>query len=532
MSKTQLEQRVLADPRVQIYDCGRRDIQAGQIDRRVLATLEFLAGSGLKPYVSTLKCGHSYLSSAGTVSEHTSGDAVDIAKINGIPIIGHQGRGLDHRHHHPPPADASGHHAAPPDHLADDLPRPSQHAWRWATTPTTSTSASTPLFGDNAKLAQQYNTVLKPSQWVKLIDRLNQIDNPVVPTKPSKYAIKRPAARPLRRSGPDTASRSSASSSSSSRAAGPGRRPLRRARGRGRRGLPRAGARDAGRAGATPARRRRAAKATEPEPEPAPVTTGRATVIDGRAVRPTAGGAAWLREAREPPSEVDRRDRGAEPARCTPPLAADRGPARGAGRPPRRWSRASVGARRAGRRGPLGRRPVSWRVRRRRRRRRGAAAPGAPGRAARRPRPPAGRRGAGAARAPRPRPRPRPRGGAAAARRARGGARRARPGSRTAGAGRTPRRAARAARTRWGAAANAGCSPGPARRRRAPRRWRTRSAGSRPRLRRGRPGPRRPRGLAPAAARAARAASSASSSATTSPSSLTSAPRRTASGPG
>jgi len=32
--------------------------------------------------------------------------------------------------------------------------------------------------------------VLKPDQWVKLIDRLNQIDNPVVPTTPSKYSLK------------------------------------------------------------------------------------------------------------------------------------------------------------------------------------------------------------------------------------------------------------------------------------------------------------------------------------------------------
>ena len=40
---------MLADPRIQIYDCGRQDIQAGQIDRRVLATLEFLVASGFKP---------------------------------------------------------------------------------------------------------------------------------------------------------------------------------------------------------------------------------------------------------------------------------------------------------------------------------------------------------------------------------------------------------------------------------------------------------------------------------------------------
>src|SRR6202022_4022969 len=41
MSKEQLTNRVLVDPHVQIYTCGRRDIQAGLIDRRVLATIEF-----------------------------------------------------------------------------------------------------------------------------------------------------------------------------------------------------------------------------------------------------------------------------------------------------------------------------------------------------------------------------------------------------------------------------------------------------------------------------------------------------------
>src|SRR6185295_7780849 len=76
-----------------IYSCGRRDIEAGDIDRRVLATLEFLAASGLKPTVSSLHCGHGYLTTSGNVSEHSTGDAVDIAAINGIPILGHQGPG-------------------------------------------------------------------------------------------------------------------------------------------------------------------------------------------------------------------------------------------------------------------------------------------------------------------------------------------------------------------------------------------------------------------------------------------------------
>ena len=59
----------------------------------MLATLEFLAASGLKPTVTSLRCGHGYYTASGNVSHHSSGDAMDIAAINGTPIIGHQGEG-------------------------------------------------------------------------------------------------------------------------------------------------------------------------------------------------------------------------------------------------------------------------------------------------------------------------------------------------------------------------------------------------------------------------------------------------------
>jgi hypothetical protein len=88
-----LVRRVLADPRIEIYGCGRDDIRAGRIDRRVLATLEFLATSGLAPTVSSLRCGHGVFTASGNVSEHTTGSALDISAINGIPIAGHQGPG-------------------------------------------------------------------------------------------------------------------------------------------------------------------------------------------------------------------------------------------------------------------------------------------------------------------------------------------------------------------------------------------------------------------------------------------------------
>jgi hypothetical protein len=93
MTKDELQRTVLSDPGIQIYACGRQDIASGAIDKRVLAVLAFLSRIGLKPTVSALECGHSEMTVSGNVSEHYSGDAVDIAAINGTPIAGHQGAG-------------------------------------------------------------------------------------------------------------------------------------------------------------------------------------------------------------------------------------------------------------------------------------------------------------------------------------------------------------------------------------------------------------------------------------------------------
>jgi Transglycosylase SLT domain len=93
MSTGELERTVLSDPGINIYECGRQDIASGAIDGRVLAVLEFLSRSGLKPTVSALRCGHSEMTTSGNVSEHWYGDAVDISEINGVPIAGHQGAG-------------------------------------------------------------------------------------------------------------------------------------------------------------------------------------------------------------------------------------------------------------------------------------------------------------------------------------------------------------------------------------------------------------------------------------------------------
>jgi murein DD-endopeptidase MepM/ murein hydrolase activator NlpD len=188
MSKESLQKRVLDDPRISIYDCGRRDVQAGNIDRRVLATLEFLASSGLKPTVSALECGHSLMTASGNISEHSSGSAVDIAAINGIPILGHQGEGsitdmtirrlLTLQGTMKPHQIISLMTFAGTDNTLS-LPDHADHIH----------VGFRPLYGSDSKLGRQLNSALKPSQWIKLIDRLGSIDNPKVLTSPSKYAI-------------------------------------------------------------------------------------------------------------------------------------------------------------------------------------------------------------------------------------------------------------------------------------------------------------------------------------------------------
>ena len=188
MSKEALARRVLADEDVEIYSCGRSDIRSGQVDRRVLAAIEYLAVSGLKPTVTSLKCGHGYYTKSGNVSEHSSGNAFDISSINGTPILGHQDgsdsitevtirrllmlQGSLAPHQvislldMGPPTFAMGDHA---DHIHVGFQ---------------------PLFGANEKLGQIARRLLSNNQWDKLVARLGDIQNPTVRTTPSKYSIK------------------------------------------------------------------------------------------------------------------------------------------------------------------------------------------------------------------------------------------------------------------------------------------------------------------------------------------------------
>ena len=189
MSKEQLQDRVLQDPNVQIYPCGRRDIEDGAIDRRILAVIEFLSASGLKPDVTGLKCGHTSNGSDGVDDAGKTGESVDISAINGIPVQGHQGAGSI--------TDVTVRRlltlqgAMQPDEIVSMMSYKGQptalslpdHANRIQI-------AYTPLYGQNNKLSAQVASILQPQQWTQLINHISQISEPIVPIAPSKYAIK------------------------------------------------------------------------------------------------------------------------------------------------------------------------------------------------------------------------------------------------------------------------------------------------------------------------------------------------------
>jgi hypothetical protein len=182
MSKDQLEHVVLNDPHVQIYSCGRRDITAGLIDRRILATIEFLSESGLDPAVSGLQCGQSGLNTSSPGSNAVAaGNSMEISSINGITIQGHQGPGSM--------TDFTIRRLLT---LQGDL-RPGQIISLMSYPGQTNTLALPdhsdriqvaypPLYGSNKRLSRAVDSALKPSQWIKLIDTISQIPEPTIAT--------------------------------------------------------------------------------------------------------------------------------------------------------------------------------------------------------------------------------------------------------------------------------------------------------------------------------------------------------------
>jgi Transglycosylase SLT domain/Peptidase family M23 len=184
LSKEALQKRVLDDKGLDIYPCGREDIASGKIDRRVLAVLEYLRTKGFQLTITALECGHSLMTTSGNISEHSTGDAVDIAVINGVPVTGHQGPGT------------------PADELIRDVLQlqGTMHPHQVISLEDLpgETSFALPDHYDHVHIGYhpiesgseaQFTALLKPDQWQRLIGRLGRIENPDVPVRPSKYAV-------------------------------------------------------------------------------------------------------------------------------------------------------------------------------------------------------------------------------------------------------------------------------------------------------------------------------------------------------
>jgi murein DD-endopeptidase MepM/ murein hydrolase activator NlpD len=184
LPKEELQRRVLGDDKLEIYDCGRTDIASGQIDRRILAMLEYLISKGFTLGITSMKCGHSFMTASGYVSEHSTGDAVDIATIDGIPVTGHQGPGTMTDELIRTVLQLQGTMHPHQVISLEDLPGPTSFA-----------------LGDHydhvhigyhplaGPFDQQFNALLKPAQWARLTNQLDQIENPDVPTKPSGFSL-------------------------------------------------------------------------------------------------------------------------------------------------------------------------------------------------------------------------------------------------------------------------------------------------------------------------------------------------------
>jgi hypothetical protein len=89
-SKARLGRRLLADPRVTIYEGGRGDIEAGRVNERVLAVIAYLADSFGSIEVSSLVSGHRLFARPRVLSAHVFGEAVDVAALGGVSVVGHQ----------------------------------------------------------------------------------------------------------------------------------------------------------------------------------------------------------------------------------------------------------------------------------------------------------------------------------------------------------------------------------------------------------------------------------------------------------
>jgi murein DD-endopeptidase MepM/ murein hydrolase activator NlpD len=186
-AESQLQSQVAHDASIHMRSCARGSVQAGHVAKPVLAMLEYLSVSGLKPTVAGLRCAGATAASEGNPSPRASG-SVKIVAVNGIPIAEHQGQGSI--------ADTTIHKLL----MLQGLSRPRRIV------STTSVPGAGNVFvkpsagryirvtfaprrAGRAHVASAASGTLTPTEWVKLVARLGEIPDPTVSGGPSAAAI-------------------------------------------------------------------------------------------------------------------------------------------------------------------------------------------------------------------------------------------------------------------------------------------------------------------------------------------------------
>ncbi len=176
-SQVDIERIVLQDTRVRLPACERAAITAGNVDRRVLASLELLVIHGLDPTVSGAWCGAA-AQRHGTPAILKTPNAIALRALNGSPAV------------------ASAASAAIT--ALGSLHGSSRPAIGERTIPGQLVISFAPAHQPQALAASAAFTAgfaLSTTRWSQLDARLTQIQEPRVPTAISKAALPAPARR-------------------------------------------------------------------------------------------------------------------------------------------------------------------------------------------------------------------------------------------------------------------------------------------------------------------------------------------------
>jgi len=194
LSKSALQKRVLNDPQMEFtQQCDRDYIAGGQVDRRLLATMEFITAHGYSLLITSMLCGReSSITTSGNVSNHTHGSAMDIASINGEVVTpGTQGPGSLTDHVARLVLTLQGTMA--PDEVISLLDYPQPAGFAMSDHDDHLHVGFSPMAGSDQP-GGSISATLGAEQWEQLTERLGQIRNPEVPTTPSGDSL--PAGQP------------------------------------------------------------------------------------------------------------------------------------------------------------------------------------------------------------------------------------------------------------------------------------------------------------------------------------------------